>query len=108
MSSSKGTARAAVFFGALAVLAIPVAVLLSRYVSGFRLLQDLYVGVPAAGVCAVIAVGSLRRARFVAALSVRGDRGPGRLARWLAWGGLYIAFTGGMALAVYGLLRAAQ
>jgi hypothetical protein len=108
MTSSRGAARAAVFFGALAVLAIPVAVLFSRYVSGFRLLEDLYVAVPVSAVCALIAVGSLRRARFVAARSVRADSGPGRVTRLLAWGGLYVAFTGAMALAVYGLLRLAQ
>ena len=108
MSSSKRAGRAAVFFGLLAVLAIPVAVLASRYASGFRLLEDLYVAIPVSCLCGLLAVGSLRRARFAAARSVRATGGPGRVTRFLAWGGLYVGFTGAMALAVYGLLRLAQ
>ena len=108
MSSSSRGAGVAVFFGALAWLAIPVAVILSRYTSWVRLLESLYVAVPVSCGCGLIAVVGLRRARFAAARSVRDESGPGRIARFLAWGGLYVGITGALALAVYGLLRAAQ
>jgi len=51
MSSSKRAGRAAVFFGLLAVLAIPVDVLVAQYAKGIELLQSLYVAVPLAGAC---------------------------------------------------------
>lgn len=109
MSSSKRAARAAVVFGALAVLAIPAAVLGSRYLNGIRLLQSLYVAAPAACVLGLVAVASARRARLAAARSVRPDAaGSLRLPRFLAFTGLYVGLTGALALAVYGVLRLAQ
>jgi len=89
----------------LAVLAIPVDVLLAEYLKGVRLLQSLYIAVPVAGVLALIALAAARRARFVRARSVyaEGGRWPSRF----AWAGVYAAVTGGIALAVYGGLRAA-
>ena len=106
MSSSSGAGRAARVFGALAVLAVPGAVVASRYVSGVTLLESLYVSVPVSFVLAVIALAARRRARFARARSVY----PGG-SRWesiLAWAGLYVAVTAALALAVYGALRAAQ
>jgi hypothetical protein len=108
MSSSSRGAGVAVFFGALAWLAIPVAVLLSRFTSWVRLLESLYVAVPVSCACGLIAVLGLRKARYAAARSIRDERGPGRIVRFLAWGGLYVGLTGALTLAVYGLLRAAQ
>ena len=109
MSSSKPTARAAVVFGALAVLAIPAAVLGSRYVNGIGLLQSLYAAVPAACVLGLVAIAAARRARLAAARSVRPyAAGSLRLARFLAFAGLYVGLTGALALAVYGALRWAQ
>jgi hypothetical protein len=108
MSSSSRGARVAVFFGALAWIPIPLAVILSRYTSFARLLESLYVAVAVSCACGLIAVLGLRRARYAAARSVREDRGPGRIARFLAWGGLYVGITGALALGVYGLLRAVQ
>jgi hypothetical protein len=109
MSSSRRAARAAVVFGALAVIAIPAAVFGSRLLGGVTLLRALYVAVPAACLLGLIAVASARRARLAAARSVRPDDvGPGRLARWLAWAGLYVGITAALALAVYGALRWAQ
>jgi hypothetical protein len=106
MSSSKrGAARVAVFFGLLAVLAIPVAIALSQYLKGVKLLQSLYVAVPVAAGLALIALGASRRARFVRARSVYGE--GSRWASRFAWAGVYAAVTGGVALAVYGGLRAA-
>jgi hypothetical protein len=108
MRSNRGAARAAIFFGALAVLAIPVAVVASRQTDA-RLLESLYIAVPAAAVLALIALALARRARFAAERSVR----PGRprvvrVARLMAWLGVYVAVTGALALAVYGVLRFAQ
>lgn len=108
MSSSSRGAGVAVVFGALAWLAIPVVLLLSRYSGSVRLLEGLYVGVPIACLCGLIAVLGLRKARYTAARSVHEEAGPGRIARFLAWGGLYVGVTGALALAVYGLLMAAQ
>jgi hypothetical protein len=95
--------------GALAVLAIPAAVAASRYASGVRLLQSLYVAVPVACGLGLVAVGLSRRARFAAARSLRPEAGgPVRPARLFAWAGLYVGITGALALAVYGALRWAE
>jgi hypothetical protein len=106
MSSSKRAGRAAVFFGLLAVLAIPVDVLVAQYAKGIELLQSLYVAVPIAAVLALTALGASRRARFARARSVHAE--GGRWATRLAWAGVYAAAIGGISLAVYGGLRAAQ
>jgi ABC-type transport system involved in cytochrome c biogenesis permease subunit len=107
MRSSRA-ARAAVLLGVLAVLAIPVGVAAAQ-ASRLRLLETLYVVVPVALVLGLSALASSRRARFAAARSVvpRGRLGL-RGARVVAWGGLYAGVTGGLALAVYGVLRWAQ
>jgi hypothetical protein len=105
-SSRRGSGRAAILFGLLAVLAIPVGIAIAQYVKGVRLLQSLYVAVPVAAGLALIALAAARHARFVRARSVYGEGG-----RWparFAWAGVYAAVTGGVALAVYGGLRAAQ
>jgi hypothetical protein len=108
MRSNRGAARAAIFFGALAVLAIPAAVVVSRQTTA-GLLRSLYVAVPVAAALGLIALACSRRARFAADRSVRPDR-PRivRVARVVAWLGLYAGVTGALALAVYGLLRFAQ
>ena len=109
MSNSKRAARAAGVLGALAVLAIPAAVFGSRLLSGVTLLHALYVAVPVTCLLGLLAIASVRRSRFSAARSVRPDTtGPGRLARTLAWTGLYIGITAALALGVYGALRWAQ
>jgi hypothetical protein len=108
MSSSRRSraARAAVFFGLLAVAAIPVDVVLAQYLKSVRLLQSLYVAVPVAAGLALIALVAARRDRFARARSIE-PRGGGWAGR-CAWAGLYAAAVGGIALAVYGGLRAAQ
>jgi hypothetical protein len=109
MPSSSRTARAAGLLGALAVLAVPIAVLASRRLSGVTLLHSLYFAVPLSCLLGLIAVTLTRRARFAAARSVRPDAaGPGRISRSLAWAGLYVGITAALALAVYGMLRWAQ
>jgi hypothetical protein len=109
MPNSKRAARAAALLGVLAVLAVPAAVLASRLVSGVTLLHSLYVAVATSCVLGLLAVAATRRSRFLAARSVRPeDTGPGLFTRSLAWAGLYVGVTAGLALAVYGGLRWAQ
>jgi hypothetical protein len=111
MSSNRPrrAARAAVVLGALALLAIPAAVVAAQVLSKVELLRALTVAVPAALVCATAAGALARRARLAQARSVdpRGATSV-RRARILAWAGLYAAVTGGLALAVYGVLRLAE
>jgi hypothetical protein len=108
MSSSRRASgeRAAAFFGALAVLAIPVDVVVAKYLNGVELVRSLYVAVAIAAVLALTALAAARRARFARARSVYA--GNGRWGARLAWAGLYCAVTGGIALAIYGGLRAAE
>jgi hypothetical protein len=95
--------------GALSVLAVPAGVAASRYLDGVTLLRALYVMVPAACLLGLLAVAFARRARFSAARSIRPEAvGAGRVARSLAFAGLYLGFTAALALAVYGALRWAQ
>jgi hypothetical protein len=102
-------ARAAIVLGALAVLAIPVAVAASQTTSGLRLLESLYVAVPISLLLGLAALAAARRARFGSARALRPEAvGPVRAARVVAWAGLYAGVTGSLALAVYGLLRWAQ
>ncbi|MGZ4339349.1 MAG: hypothetical protein ACXVQ3_04765 [Gaiellaceae bacterium] len=109
MRSSSAAARAAILFGALAVLAIPVGVLAAQASAALRLLETLYVVVPAAVVLALLGLAASRRARFNATRSLaEGRRRSVRLARIVAWAGLYASLTGALALAVYGVLRWAQ
>src|SRR5438045_1125115 len=106
MSSSRPAAGAATVFGALAVLAIPAAGLVSVSTTRVTLLRAVYVAVPVAFVAALIAIAAYRRARAKLERSVRraGSRLV-RLARLLAYAGLYVAVTGGLALAFYGVLH---
>lgn len=105
-SSRRGAARAAVLFGLLAVLTLPVDVLVADRLKGVQLLQSLYVAVPIAALFALTALAASRRARFTRARSVHADGGS--WATRFAWAGVYAAVVGGIALAVYGGLRAAQ
>jgi hypothetical protein len=106
MSSSSRPAGVALFFGLLAILAIPAAGALSAYTSRWTLLQCVYVAVPAAFVLGLCSVSSYRRARARLERSVRrqGERLV-RLGRATGYTGLYLAVTGGLALGFYGLLH---
>jgi hypothetical protein len=108
MRPSRTAARLAVVLGALAVVVVPAGIVASRYVSGVTLLQSLYDAVPASFVLGILAWSAARKARYRVAFSVREQGlGPVRLARFLAWAGLYVAFTGAVALGVYAGLHAA-
>ena len=109
MTNSKAAAFAAVVLGTLAVLAIPVGVVVARVSSGLVLLHTLYVVVPLAGVFGLLALAASRRARLQLARSLHPERRRlVRSGRILAWAGIYCAVTGGLALAVYGVLHWAQ
>jgi protein-S-isoprenylcysteine O-methyltransferase Ste14 len=107
MRNSRAAARAAVLLGALAVLAIPAGVVAAQRSSSLRLLETLYVVVPASVVLGLLALLASRRARYNATRSLTPARGV-RRARIAAWAGLYAGLTGALALAVYGVLRWAQ
>jgi hypothetical protein len=109
MRSSRPAARAALFLGALAVLAIPAGVGVAQILANVGLLQALYVAVPVAAVLGLLAVGASRRARFRLAQSLHPEsRRLVRAARVVAWAGLYAGVTGGLALGVYAILTWAQ
>ena len=92
--------------GALAVITVPVGVVASRYLGSVPLLHALYGSVPLSCLLAVSALVAARIARYRAARSVHG--GGVRLARFMAWTGMYVGVTAALALAVYAALRAAQ
>jgi hypothetical protein len=107
MRSSSGAARAAVVFGALAVLAIPAGIVAAQLSGRLRLLETLYVAVPAAVVLGLLGLLAARRARLNASRTISVQGGVG-FARFVAWAGAYAGVTGALALAVYGVLRWAQ
>jgi hypothetical protein len=109
MRSSSRTAGVAALLGALAILVLPVSVVAAQVSSQLDLLHTLYVAVPVDLALALAAVGLARRARLERARQVA-PRGVklGRLARVLAYIGVYAAVTGALALGVYGILRWAQ
>ncbi len=108
MRSSSGPARVAIVLGALALVAIPAGVVAAQ-TTRLRLLETLYVVVPAAVVLALFGLLAARRSRLALARSLRPERrGLVRAARVLAWAGTYAGVTGALALAVYGVLRWAQ
>jgi hypothetical protein len=104
--SSSSQARLAALLGALAILAIPAGAAAAAFTTRVKLIDAVYVAVPAAFVLALLSVASYRRARAKVERSVR-RRGAGavRLARFLGLTGLYFAVTGGLALGFYGLLH---
>jgi hypothetical protein len=99
----------ALVLGLLALVAIPLAAALATYLSEVRLLQAELVAVPVALVLGLAAVSASRRARLRVERSVRrsGERLV-RIARLTAWSGVYVAVTGALALAFYGVLRASS
>jgi hypothetical protein len=107
MRSSRGAARAAVLFGALAVLAIPAGIVAAQLSGRLRLLETLYAVVAAAFVLGLVALFAARRARLNAARAIS-SQGRIGFARVVAFAGAYVGVTGALALAVYGVLRWAQ
>jgi len=105
-SSNRAAARAAVFFGALAVLTIPAAIGASKLLKLAELLHAVAIALPVAFVLSLVAVSASRRARYRLDRSVfRPGARTVRLGRFLAWTGMYFAVIGALALAFYGALR---
>jgi hypothetical protein len=92
--------------GVLAVLAIPLGGAAAAFTARVQLLRAVYVAVPVAFVLGLGAVGAYRRGRAQLDRSVqrRAERTV-RVARFVALAGLYVAVTGALALAFYGLLH---
>lgn len=105
--SSKALGRAAVVCGVLAIIAVPAGVAAAQQLSQVTLLQSLYVSTPISIALGLLALLLVRRARLVAARSVKGERAP-RLGRIAAWAGLYVGVASAIALGVYGVLTSAQ
>ena len=106
MSSSRPSAAVAACFGTVALVAIPAAGAAAAFTSRVTLLRAVYIAVPVACAAGLIAVAASRRSRARLDRSVRrtGSRAV-RLARFLAFAGLYVAVTGALALGFYGLLH---
>ena len=109
MRRASRAAGAAAVLGAVAILVLPVSVVAAARSAQLDLLHTLYVAVPVDVALALIAVLLTRRARLDQARQVQ-PHGVKlvRLARVLAYVGLYAAVTGALALGVYGVLRWAQ
>jgi hypothetical protein len=92
--------------GAASVVAIPLAVYLTRFIGSYELLDAGY-AIPVAIVLGVIALALARRARLKRAVSVSAHRtsGVATAGRILGVAGLCIAAAALVALGVYGLLE---
>jgi hypothetical protein len=107
MSSSRPARYAALFFGLLAVAALPVGGALSVFLASVNVLPAAVVAVPAAFFFGLCGISASRRARFKVERSVarKGERTV-RFGRFLVWTGLYLSLVGGIALGFYAVLRA--
>jgi hypothetical protein len=105
-SRTSGSAWGSFAFGLASVVAIPVAVFLTRFSDSYDLLHAGLI-IPVAVVLGVVALVLARRARRHTALSLSDQRGRGVAAagRVLAIVGLCIAASALVALGVYGLLE---
>jgi hypothetical protein len=107
--SARPAAWTSLVLGLASVAAIPAAAVVSANRDDIGLLEAELVGVPVAFVLGLVAVSAARRARYRLDRSVRRVGATTvRLARIVAWTGLYLAVTGGLALAFYGVLRASS
>jgi len=108
VSSSNAARIVAILLGTLAVIAIPVAIALAIFLPQVNILPALIVAIPAAFVFGLLGISAYRRARFKVERSVyRVGEGSVRFGRFLVWTGIYASLVGGLALGVYGVLRAA-
>lgn len=86
--------------GLLSALTMPVAIFVTRYSSGYELLQAGF-AIPVALAFGIAAVALARRARD---LDLGGSRTRGRAGRWLGVLGICMAASATIAVAVYELL----
>lgn len=104
MSGSRA-APAAIVLGALGAAAIPAGVATAWLLGSVGLLGSTEVAVPVAFLLGLAAVALGRRGRLLVERSVsRQGENVVRVARLLAWGALFLAATGAIALGFYGLL----
>jgi hypothetical protein len=91
-----------VVLGVLAVLAIPVAILVTDVRNDLRLLHA-GVAVPVAAILGIVAIRLARRARtrVERTLGRAGGAVSARLGRIFGWLGLYLALIGAIALGFY-------
>jgi MFS-type transporter involved in bile tolerance (Atg22 family) len=104
------SATLAVILGALSVLALPGAIGAAQLTTKVTLLESIVIGVPAAIGLALLAFVAARVARRAGRRTLRPERieKRARLGRRLAALGLYLGFTGGLALAFYLALKSAE
>jgi protein-S-isoprenylcysteine O-methyltransferase Ste14 len=109
LRSAKAPARFALVLGVLSLAAVPVGALASSLRPELTLLEAELVAVPVGLVLGLLALLLSRRARLRLVRSVRrtGEKLV-RTARLVAWSGVYVCVTGGLALAFYGVLRASS
>jgi hypothetical protein len=96
--------------GALSVLALPAVIAAAQLTSTVTLLESVVLGVPAAIVLAALGLVFVRVARRTARRTLRPEKieSTARLGRRLAALGIYLGITGGLALAFYAALKAAE
>jgi hypothetical protein len=93
-----------VFFGLLAVAALPAAIVASRFSARFELLHAAWV-IPGAAVLGLVALGLARRARRRLRFTlVRGRHRAARAGRVLAVIALCLAVTAAISVGFYRLL----
>jgi hypothetical protein len=98
-------AWASLVLGLCSVVTVPLAVYLTRFSAGYRLIDSAY-SIPfgaGLGVAAIVAARHARR-RNAISLGRVGQRGIARVGRLLGIAGICLALTGLIALGVYGLL----
>jgi uncharacterized membrane protein SpoIIM required for sporulation len=106
MSSSRPARIAALFFGLLAVAALPVGGALTVFLHSVKVLPAGVVAICAALFFGLCGISASRRARFKLERSVRrkGERTV-RFGRFLVLTGIYFGFVGAIALGVDEVLR---
>ena len=107
MSGGSRTAWGSVLAGLGSVLALPVAVYLTRYSDSYDLLHAGF-AIPVAAILGFVALVLARRARRRSAVSLTAAQSDARvvtLGRVLGVVGLCLAASGLVALGVYGLLE---
>jgi len=92
--------------GLASVVALPVAIYLTRFSEGYELLHAGFV-IPLAAVLGMFSIALARRARRRSALTLGRDRGDGlaRAGRVLGIVGVCMALAALVSLGVYGLLE---
>jgi hypothetical protein len=106
VADARTHARLSTACGGLSVLAIPVAIIVAQRAQKVELVRALIVAVPTGIILGLMGVAAARKARYVLERTfVHDARRLAQVGRTLAWAGVYFAVTGGLALALYAVLR---